>query len=68
MLGEVIFGAETVASGTSEMVLVAIDEVSGKFQSAAIRWQFESADGKQARKLTGSNLPRTWQRANFWLS
>lgn len=53
MLGEAIFGAETVDSGTTAMVLSSISEVSGKYQSAAIRWQFDSADGKQVRKLTG---------------
>jgi hypothetical protein len=49
----VIFGAETVASGVHEMSLVAIDEVPGKFNGTALRWTFESSDGKQARKTTG---------------
>jgi hypothetical protein len=51
-----LFGAETVPSGTTEMELVEVGEVPGRFNSPALCWRFESADGRQAKKLTGTEF------------
>jgi hypothetical protein len=54
------FGARSLPSGKAEAELISIDETTGRFDNAALRFTFEAMDGPnkgyQARKTVGTNF------------